>query len=84
MPAKKTTAKKAAPAKGKGFMFGKKVTEKKTGEVYASKGAMMKAEKSEGMKEMTKEYGAKTAAKKMVAKKAPVKKAAVKKVVKKK
>ncbi len=46
--AKKTAAKK--PAK-------KMVKEKKTGEMYASKAAMMKHEKSEGKKERMMEYG---------------------------
>ena len=37
----------------------KKVTEKATGEKYASKAAMMKHEKAEGKKERMKEYGKK-------------------------
>jgi hypothetical protein len=37
----------------------KKVTEKATGEKYASKSAMMKHEKTEGKKERMKEYGKK-------------------------
>jgi quinol monooxygenase YgiN len=40
------------------------IKEKKTGESYKSKSAMKKHEKSEGMKEMTKEYGKSGAAKK--------------------
>lgn len=40
---------------------GKKITEKKTGEKYASKSAKMKHEKGEGLKEMMKEYGPKKA-----------------------
>ena len=51
---KKTVAKKTAtkkPAKKK------MVKEKKTGEMYASKAAMMKHEKSEGKKERMMEYG---------------------------
>ena len=39
----------------------KKVTEKKTGEKYASKSAKMKQEKGEGLKEMMKQYGPKKA-----------------------
>ena len=35
----------------------KKITEKKTGEKYASKAAMMKHEKGESKAEMKKEYG---------------------------
>lgn len=35
----------------------KMITEKKTGEKYASKSAMMKHEKSEGKKERMMEYG---------------------------
>jgi|TARA_R110000868_G_scaffold24479_3_gene96617 N-acyl-D-aspartate/D-glutamate deacylase len=35
----------------------KKVIEKKTGEKYASKAAMMKHEKKEGKAEQMKEYG---------------------------
>lgn len=49
-------------------MAKKMITEKKTGEKYASKSAMMKHEKSEGSKEMMKEYGAKKAMAKMKAK----------------
>jgi hypothetical protein len=45
---KKTATKK--PAK-------KMVKEKKTGEMYASKAAMMKHEKSEGKRESKMEYG---------------------------
>lgn len=41
----------------------KKYVEKKTGEKYASKAAMMKHEKSESKAEMKKEYGKKTPAK---------------------
>jgi len=41
----------------------KKVVEKKTGEKYASKAAMMKHEKSESKAEMKKEYGKKSPAK---------------------
>ena len=37
----------------------KKVTEKATGEKYASKSKMMKHEKTEGKKERMKEYGKK-------------------------
>ena len=51
--AKKTTAKKTAakkPAK-------KMIKENKTGEMYASKAAMMKHEKSEGKRESKMEYG---------------------------
>ena len=43
----------------------KMVSEKKTGEKYASKSAKMKHEKSESKKEMIKEYGMKAAMKKM-------------------
>ena len=43
----------------------KAITEKKTGEKYASKSAKMKHEKSESKKEMIKEYGMKAAMKKM-------------------
>ena len=43
----------------------KMVSEKKTGEKYASKAAKMKHEKSESKKEMIKEYGMKAAMKKM-------------------
>jgi hypothetical protein len=46
----------------------KMIKEKKTGEMYSSKAAMMKHEKKEGMKEMTKEYGKPTAKKKMALK----------------
>ncbi len=42
----------------------KMVTEKMTGEKYASKSAMRKHEKSEGMMERKKEYGAKAMKKK--------------------
>ena len=38
-------------------MATKKVTEKKTGEKYASKAAMMKHEKKESKAEQMKEYG---------------------------
>ena len=51
----------------------KMIKEKKTGEMYSSKAAMMKHEKGESMKEMMKEYG-KTATKKKVAMKAKKKK----------
>lgn len=37
----------------------KKIVEKKTGEKYKSKAAMMKHEKTEGKKERMKEYGKK-------------------------
>lgn len=37
----------------------KKMVEKKTGEKYKSKAAMMKHEKAEGPKERMKEYGSK-------------------------
>lgn len=44
----------------------KKIVEKKTGEKYASKAAMMKHEKGESKAEMKKEYGkVKPAAKQM-------------------
>jgi hypothetical protein len=43
----------------------KMIKEKKTGEIYSSKSAMMKHEKKEGMGEMMKEYGKKVAKKKM-------------------
>jgi len=43
----------------------KKIVEKKTKEVYPSKKAMIKHEKSESKKEMIKEYGMKAAIKKM-------------------
>lgn len=49
----KKAAKKATPKK--------MITEKKTGEKYASKSAKMKHEKGEGLKEMMKEYGPKKA-----------------------
>ena len=47
----------------------KMVSEKKTGEKYASKSANMKHEKSESKKEMIKEYGMKADMKKMAKKK---------------
>ena len=50
---KKTATKKAAPKKAAKKM----VKEKKTGEMYASKAAMMKHEKSEGPKMRRMEYG---------------------------
>jgi hypothetical protein len=53
------------------------------GEKYASKGAMKKHEKGEGMKERMMEYGPKKAVKK-VAKKAVAKKMVMKKMGKKK
>lgn len=43
----------------------KSMVEKKTGEKYASKAAMVKHEKKEGKKEMVKEYGMKAALAKM-------------------
>ena len=43
----------------------KMVTEKKTGEKYASKSAKMKHEKSESKKQMVKENGMKAAMKKV-------------------
>ena len=43
----------------------KPMVEKKTGEKYASKAAMVKHEKKEGKKEMAKEYGMKAALLKM-------------------
>lgn len=43
--------------------------EKKTGEKYASKSAMVKHEKKEGKKEMVKEYGMKAAMAKLAKKK---------------
>lgn len=51
-----------------------KVMEKKTGEKYASKGAKMKHEKSEGKKEQFMEYGFMKSTAKKVAKKAAPKK----------
>ena len=58
-------------------MATKKITEKKTGEKYTSKAAMMKHEKGESKAEMKKEYGKpKSPAKQMVkssAKAAPAK-----------
>lgn len=57
----------------------KMMKEAKTGEMYSSKKAMMMHEKSEGMKEMSKEYGKKAAMKKAMAKKAMPKKTAKKK-----
>lgn len=51
----------------------KKIVEKKTKEVYPSKVAKMKHEKSESIQERLKEYGKKTPAVKKMAKK-PVKK----------
>ena len=50
----------------------KKIVEKKTKEVYPSKMAKAKHEKSESMQERLKEYGKTTAIKKMAKK--PVKK----------
>lgn len=47
----------------------KAIVEKKTGEKYASKSAMVKHEKKEGKKEMVKEYGMKAAMSKMAKKK---------------
>jgi hypothetical protein len=46
----------------------KMVTEKNTGEKYASKKAEMKHEKKESKKEMVKEYGMKAALTKMTKK----------------
>jgi hypothetical protein len=69
MPMKKTAA--------------KKVMEKKTGESYASKGAMKMHESKEGMKQMKMEYGAEVAAKKAAAKKTATKKTVAKKSKKK-
>jgi len=47
----------------------KMVTEKKTGEKYASKKAEIKHEKTESKKEMVKEYGMKAALAKMTKRK---------------
>lgn len=47
----------------------KMVTEKKTGEKYASKAAKARHERKESKAEMVKEYGKKTAAKKVAARK---------------
>lgn len=50
-------------------MATKKIVEKKTGEKYASKAAMMKHEKSESKAEMKKEYGKVKSPMKQVSKK---------------
>jgi hypothetical protein len=50
-------------------MATKKIVEKKTGEKYASKKAMMKHEKSESKAEMKKEYGRVKSPMKQVSKK---------------
>ena len=47
-------------------MATKKITEKKTGEKYTSKAAMMKHEKGESKAEMKKEYGKPKAAPKQM------------------
>ena len=47
----------------------KPMVEKKTGEKYASKAAMVKHEKKEGKKEMMKEYGMKAAMAKLAKRK---------------
>jgi hypothetical protein len=47
----------------------KSMVEKKTGEKYASKAAMVKHEKKEGKKEMSREYGMKAAMAKLAKRK---------------
>jgi hypothetical protein len=47
----------------------KPMVEKKTGEKYASKSAMVKHEKKEGKKEMSREYGMKAAMTKLAKRK---------------
>jgi hypothetical protein len=57
--------KQAAKTADKMKAKSKSMVEKKTGEKYKSKAAMVKHEKKEGKKEMVKEYGMKAALAKM-------------------
>jgi len=54
---KRPTAKKASPSKGPSRQFAQGYVEKKTGEKYKSRSAMLKHEKSETPAMRKKEYG---------------------------